>query len=262
MRRYSIGVFFDAWTNDEKQWIKQSNFIKRLNGIEHVEIMLEYVDLTPKQITTLKRLLETYKIVLHAPFMNLSILSPHKEIVDASLNIYKKAARIGKQLGANIMTFHIETYPNFYTEEKVKTLCKQIINRLSTDTNMKIAIENLSYGGNTRISYPWNPKQVYSLSKILSANIGFTVDVGHFLHDEFDSIKVIKKLKDRIFDIHLHDGFAKKAHLDLGKGALDLNKFLLTLQENNYSGFLTIEVLGRKDIASSWDTLTNAINNL
>lgn len=261
MRKYSIGVFFNVWTSDFKKWQDQAEFIKRLRGVEHVEILLEDVDPTSTQLHRLSKLLKPYKKIVHAPFMNISILSPHKEIVEASLKVCQKAAKITKKLGADTMTFHLETYPNYYSEIEAQEQAQKIINRFSKNTGLKIAIENISYGGKTRLTYPSNPQQFYKLSRVLRNSVGFTLDIGHFLKDEFDPIAVVKHLKNRIFDIHLHDGRKGKAHLELGKGALNIKKLISNLEKINYGGFLTLEVMGEKETLSSWRTLKDILGN-
>lgn len=255
MRNYSMGVFFEVFTSDKKNWLDQANFIQKLRGVEHVEIMLENVDITKEEIIYLKELLSPYKIVIHAPFMNLSILSPHAEIVNASLDVYKKAAAIAKTLESDVMTFHLETYPNYYKEVDVENRTKEILNKFAKDAGLKIAIENISYGGNTRVTYPSNPLQFRRLASIINNNVGFTLDLGHFIADEFDPIDVISELSNKIFDIHLHDGKKGKAHLELGKGVINLKRFFKALNVTNYAGFVSLEVIGRKETVSSWNTL-------
>lgn len=260
MRAYSIGVFFDVWNIDHKKWHEQADFIRSLGGVDHVELMLEIVDLKPRDIALLKKLLGPYKVVLHAPFMNLDLHSPHPEIVEASLKVIGKSIKIGKQLGASTMTLHIDSHPNYYTKQQVTTKTRDVVNKLASEVKMRIGVENMSKGGNMKLFYPSQPEHFYLLSKVFNKDVGFTLDTGHFLFDEYDPVKIIDKLGDKIFDIHLHDGKKKKAHLELGKGKLDLEGLIEILDRVKYSGYLTLEVMGRKEIAASWNTLNKALN--
>src|SRR3972149_9550294 len=104
MKHYSLGVFFNIFGKDKKDWEKQVNFINSLDGVEHVEVLLEDTSLNNKQIRILKELLQNYRIIIHAPFMDLTLLSPHQEIVKTTISIFKKAIKIGKALNAETMT--------------------------------------------------------------------------------------------------------------------------------------------------------------
>ena len=80
MRQYSLGVFFNIFNKNKKDWEKQIKFINSLNGVEHIEVLIEEISLTKKDVDILKKMLKNYRIIIHAPFMDLTLLSPHKEI--------------------------------------------------------------------------------------------------------------------------------------------------------------------------------------
>lgn len=137
MRKYSLGVFFNVWTSNKEDWKSQAKFIQQLKGVEHVEIMLENVDLTKEEISYIQELLP-YKKIVHAPFMNLSLLSPHEEIRKASRAVYKKAFHIARIFDADTITLHLDSYPNYYTESYVQKNIYQEIDELIQNSNFKI----------------------------------------------------------------------------------------------------------------------------
>ena len=259
MRQYSIGVFFNVFNKNINNWEAQAKYIEDLGNVEHVEVLLEDVSLNSKERFLLKNLLKRYSVIIHAPFMDLTILSPHKEIIEASLSLFQKAMYIGKYLSAEVITIHAERYPNFYTENQAKQQALFHIKRLAESSSFPVAIENLSLGGKTQIPYPAIPKQIIQLSRAFLSNTALTVDTGHLLKDNFDVFEVLRKTKGLVHNIHLHDGKKGAAHLRLGDGNLNLDKFLALLEELQYKRFVTLEVVGKQEISDSWRILRKTL---
>lgn len=259
MRNYSLGVFFNIFNKNKIDWEKQIHFIESLNGVEHVELLLEEISLNGEEIKILKGLLKNYRIILHAPFMDLTLLSPHEEIVETTISIFKKAIGIGKALDAEIMTVHAERFPNFWKENQALKKTVSLIRRLTEASDLPISVENLSYSGNTQIAFPQNRKQIAGLAKAIYPFAGITIDVGHLLKDEKKLLEIISENKNSIYDIHLHDGKKGSAHLALNEGNLNLTSLIYTLNSINYKKFVTLETLGEKDTRRSWEILKKSI---
>lgn len=259
MRNYSIGVFFNLFNRDTADWEKQAEFIAKLAGVEHVEVLLEETDLQKQELQKVKMLLKPYRIIVHAPFMDLTLLSAHKEIVEASRVVFTKAVAMGKHLGAELLTLHAERYPYFWTEEHARKQLVSSVEKLAKRTIFPIAIENLSVTTVLQIAYPATPTAIFGLTKHLPRNTGLTIDTGHLLKDGFDVTGVLRRVYRVVKNIHLHDGKKGKSHLQLGTGGLNLVQFLQFLEKINYGGFLTLEVVGEKEIVSSWRLLRNTL---
>src|SRR3989344_1339673 len=103
MKKYSLGVFLNIFKRDRVDWQRQIEFIRSLRKVEHVEIMLEETEIDTKDILFLSDNLKNYKIILHAPFMDVALLSLHEEIVQASFKILKKSIQIGSILDAKLI---------------------------------------------------------------------------------------------------------------------------------------------------------------
>jgi sugar phosphate isomerase/epimerase len=75
-------------------------------------------------------------------------------------------------------------------------------------------------------------------------SIGLCVDTGHYLLAGVDPIEVVRKFKDRVYEVHLKDvkteGGKKKYSL-LGQGDLDLVALLKELKKVGFRGGLAIE---------------------
>jgi sugar phosphate isomerase/epimerase len=77
-----------------------------------------------------------------------------------------------------------------------------------------------------------------------SKYIGLNFDVGHFFCVGEDPSRVIYRLSEYVRHVHLEDIAADRTHqhLMLGKGAIDINSVLKSLQDIGYEGFITIEL--------------------
>ena len=252
MKKYSLGVFLNIFKRDRVDWQRQIEFIRSLRKVEHVEIMLEETEIDTKDILFLSDNLKNYKIILHAPFMDVALLSLHEEIVQASFKILKKSIQIGSILDAKLITIHLERYPNAWSERDVVGKSMLWIDRLTKMSPFPFAVENLSFSGLTQIAYPSTKNGIINLMKKLPNSSGLTIDIGHLLKDGTDVFDVLKNTHKSVLNMHLHDGMKGSAHLRLGDGNLDLDRFFSFLKESKYDKFVTLEVIGEKEIRDSW----------
>ena len=258
MRNYSIGVFLNIFNNNIDDWRQQMDFIGGLDGVEHIEVLLEYLPQTEAEKKLLLSFLNKYRVIIHAPFMYIAILSPHAEIVLASEKILKKTIIFAHELNAEVMTMHAERYPNFNSNTTAMEQVLKCLKKLAADAKFPICVENLSYCGNLQIAYPASPQDLINLAKKNLPMTGITLDTGHLLKDGYELYSLIRSLRKAIFNIHLHGGRKGGAHLSLGTGDLDLEKLLSVLKEINYGNFLSLEVVGQENIKNSWNLLRNA----
>lgn len=91
--------------------------------------------------------------------------------------------------------------------------------------------------------YP-NASSIHELVKGLDARMGLCFDMGHNMRDGQDPIRDLERYKDRIFDIHLKNVTAATADgktCELGRGVIDIPKFVKTLRKVNYTGKCSLE---------------------
>lgn len=255
MKKYSLGVFLNLFTDNTLDWHKQIQDIQSLGNVEHIEILLEYIPKTQRERKQLASWLKQYRVILHAPFMDLSLLSPHHEVVQLTEKILQEAIDFGNELSAEMMTIHAERYPNFWTPETAKKHVLQSLNYLLNYSSFPLAIENLSFSGNTQLAYPQTPQQITELAQALPKNAGLVIDTGHLLKDGNDVYETIKQVKNSVLNFHVHDGYEGAAHLQLGKGELNTKKILSMLDTIDYQNFVTLEVIGTQPIYESWKLL-------
>lgn len=255
MRKYSIGVFLDIFTDNQSEWLDSLEFIDSLNNVEHLEILPEYIP-SNKELDFFFNLQEQYRFIIHATFLDLTVLSTHQVINSASLNILKKSYQFGLNIGAEVFTVHAGYMPKFWEKERVKKNIANMVVELQINEKMPVCVENLAEKWSIQIPYPCTLEHIEDVSRITN----LTIDVGHLLKSDADPYGVIEKYCDRICNIHLHDAVEGQDHMQLDTGDLDLDKLLLVLDKINYDGFLSIEVVGRDGIRNSWTTLLEKLH--
>lgn len=258
-KKYSKGVFLHL-PSYRKNVREQINFINSLPNVNHVEVWIEE-NLTVSELKFLKSLLKKYEILIHGPFVHLSLISPHQEIREITIKLYLQTLKIAEILGAKLVTFHCGTKIKFASKEIAAKLLIQNFRKIKKYYKGKLAftVENLPLEERgVQIHYPNSLKDLAHLKNLLPW-LDFTLDIGHAFQggDGLNEIsKFLKKYKNSVLDIHLHDATLKgKAHLALGKGELNLVKFLSLLQEIHYTNHLTLETITSKDTKFSWQKL-------
>jgi inosose dehydratase len=106
--------------------------------------------------------------------------------------------------------------------------------------DIKVAIHNHGPGDE---KYP-SPASVYEKIKDLDPRIGLCIDIGHTQRIGLDPSEEAKKYADRLHDIHIKDVTASTAEgktVEIGRGIIDIPKFLRTLIEIKYKGVVSLE---------------------
>ena len=106
--------------------------------------------------------------------------------------------------------------------------------------DIKVAIHN--HGPGDKV-YP-TPASAYERIKNLDRRIGLCNDIGHTIRAGSDPAVSAKKFADRLLDVHIKDvsEAAAKGHgLEIGRGVIDIPKFLKMLVKIKYSGIVSFE---------------------
>jgi len=234
------------------------DFINSLPQVDHVEIWLEQ-SLNFSELKFLKFLLSSYKTIIHAPFIHLSLVSPHPEVIKTTIKSYLQIMQIAKILGAKLVTFHTGTQLKFTPEKiAIKLLAKNLNNfKNSYKGKIRFTIENMPSDavGGVQSHYPKSLKNLAQLKKLLPW-LKFTLDIGHAFQsgeNQKEISKFIKKYKKSILDIHLHDAKLKgKAHMSLGEGDLDVDLLFQLLEKIEYTGYVSLETITKENTKKSW----------
>jgi len=258
-KKYKKGIFLYL-PKDKGNLKEQINFINSLKDVNHLEVWIEE-DLSPSELKILKSSLRKYEIIIHAPWVGLSLVSPHQEIREITVKLYLETLRIADTLKARLVTFHCGGSTVYESKETIMEILIRNLKKIRSLYKGKVTftIENVpAVPRGPQISYPGFPEDLIYLKKRIPW-LNFTLDIGH-VFQEGKNLKSIsdflKKYKNSILDIHLHDATLKgKAHLALGRGDIDINKFFHILDKVSYTGYISLEIISNEDIQKSWEKI-------
>ena len=115
-----------------------------------------------------------------------------------------------------------------------------LVNEKVRQYDIKVAIHN---HGPTDKLYP-TPASAYERIKDLDKRIGLCNDIGHTMRAGVDPSESAEKFADRLLDVHMKDvsaATAKGDAVEVGRGVIDVPKFLGTLVRINYDGIVSFE---------------------
>jgi sugar phosphate isomerase/epimerase len=115
-----------------------------------------------------------------------------------------------------------------YTEQKIK------------EYNIRVAIHNHGPGD---LVYP-TVESAWEKIKDRDPRFGLCMDIGHTYRIQEDPDVVMKKFKDRMLDIHVKDVTSRGkegATVEMGRGQIDIAKFLKAVKNAGYKGYLSFE---------------------
>jgi inosose dehydratase len=116
----------------------------------------------------------------------------------------------------------------------------ELVNKRVNIYDIKLAIHN---HGPDDEHYP-TPESAYARIKDLDPRIGLCIDIGHTQRAGVDPSVSAEKFADRLLDVHIKDvtAAAKEGQtIEIGRGVIDIPKFLKTLLKLNYEGSVSFE---------------------
>ncbi len=115
-----------------------------------------------------------------------------------------------------------------------------LVNEKVQQYDIKVAIHN--HGPSDKL-YP-TPVVTYEKIRNLDSRIGICHDIGHTQRTGMDPAKATAKCAERLLDVHMKDVDAARAEgktVEIGRGVIDIPKFLRTLLNINYAGIVAFE---------------------
>jgi inosose dehydratase len=115
-----------------------------------------------------------------------------------------------------------------------------LVDKKVKEYDIKVAIHN--HGPGDKV-YP-TPASAYERIKDLDRRIGLCNDIGHTIRAGSDPAVSAMKYADRLLDVHIKDvtEAAAKGHgVEVGRGVIDIPKFLKMLVKIKYSGIVSFE---------------------
>ena len=106
--------------------------------------------------------------------------------------------------------------------------------------DIRMAIHN---HGPTDKLYP-TPESIVEKIKELDPRIGLCLDIGHTQRSAVDPAAAAEQFFDRLLDVHIKDVTASSAEggtIEIGRGVIDIPKFLRTLIKLGFAGTVSLE---------------------
>jgi len=254
---FSLGsFFFHANLKNRAEVARRLSLLLQLPKLQHVEVWLERGNFSENEAKWLRKQLGNLDCLVHAPQIDLSLVSTHKKIVEDSFEALKQAIRLTEILNGRVFTFHLGSRPEFVSENEALEICASYLERLLdfAGGRLKLAIENLPYKGGAYFGYPGKLSEVEKILALLP-KLYMTVDIGHCVKSNDNYQLFFQKYSKRVADIHLHNVKQNKDHIGFNQaGEVDLLSFLNFIRKINYQGYLSFEI-NDEDLVKSWQIM-------
>lgn len=115
-----------------------------------------------------------------------------------------------------------------------------LVNKKVQEYDIKVAVHN--HGPTDKI-YP-TPSVAYEKIKELDSRIGLCNDIGHTMRAGVDPSVSAEKYADRLLEVHMKDVTEATRNgepIEVGRGVIDIPRFLRTLVKIDYSGVVSFE---------------------
>jgi len=225
-----------------------SRMVKRLATVNtrYIEIVDDGIHmLDKKRVAMLKEAAKSQSLeyTLHAPFADINIASPSKDILAASLKRLKQSMAFASELEAKVWVFHPGAktgISQFYPDAELKrsTASLQDLYGHAEKLGVNIALENLP-GKYWFMMH--TPEEFMRFYNETSLPLGIALDLGH-ANLERQIEPFFNLLADKIVHIHASDNDGSDdQHLGIGKGKIDYDWIAQTLKKIGYDKTVIIE---------------------
>jgi sugar phosphate isomerase/epimerase len=249
---YRKGAFLNIVTSDRQDWTDAYRRIERFDGRGHVELWMEHIPST-EDIRALRHLLRDTEVIVHGPFIHLSLCTGLSEIAEVSLRRCERAIDASARIDAKVVTFHAGTYEVFEDHRTALERLAHRADRLIRVQTPVVTLENMPVRHSGTMRECLGRVDDLRQFLLLVPETKFTLDIGHCLQNGDDYLGFLREHSDRIKNIHLHDGKrGGRGHLRLGGGELELAKLVETLHDLNFREFVGLETIRDEDTDASW----------
>jgi sugar phosphate isomerase/epimerase len=259
MARYSSGAYLYVLDRDVPGWQRRVDYLRTLPGLGHVEVWCELPDLAADEINALRGMLAGWQVLVHAPYLQLSMISHHDMVRGAAAEIYRRTMALSDQLGAAVTTFQAGTRPFFLDEGVMLEQIWAMFHALrQTGSRSEPTLKNMMADGNRLVVYPAGLAELQRCMDHIP-DLKVTLDVGHAVQSGDNWIAFLRASGGRVANIHLHDAQPEgRSHLCLGTGAMDSFALARMLRNLGYTGYVTLATMGQRDTSASWQLWRDA----
>lgn len=172
-----------------------------------------------------------------------------REAVRRITSVFKPLAQIGTEYVVHHPTADLH---NHYTNEMRDQVWSQAvrsiheISELADSAGLKLAVENLQLRGRPRPGC--SAVELLEMIEGAGDHVGICLDTGHAAMNGFDAVAELEVAAEKLFYLHLHDNDGTTDYHWLpGRGVIDWDAFLATLNRLGFSGPRTLEIKAAHD---------------
>lgn len=202
--------------------------------------------LNPKRIKMLKDAASTSKtsFTVHAPFAGINLASP-EPLQSVILDFMDKSLERAHALEAEIYVIHpglLSPFTVHFPEiawESLITSIKHLAKFSEKLGSPKITVENMAP------PYPFLVSECQDVERLFQElenfDVSLCLDIGHA--QKSGGVKpFLKKLEGYIAHVHAHDNIGDRdAHLQIGKGVVDWQFVVRSLEKTKFDGYMVVE---------------------
>lgn len=196
--------------------------------------------------------------VIHAPFVDVPLVSPNPYIEREAHRQIVMAVSAAHALGLEAVTVHAGLPAKYMTRDEFRNRLVEVLQWLgdaAAEANTKIGLENWRY--------PYAPEEHLRILEMVNhPNVGATLDVGHIaywfqaegvmgLHTPADLAEYHRRLYHfidtigaHIVHVHMHDVRASDLadHRGVGRGFLNIEQVVAALHQVAFDGVILFEI--------------------
>ncbi|MDD4903841.1 MAG: sugar phosphate isomerase/epimerase [Candidatus Bipolaricaulis sp.] len=252
-----IGAVVSVVGDDASVWERRTELAAG-EGPDYLEVWVEHWRgnrfLLEERGPDLRRILSALPVILHAPFLWSSLVTPHPALREYALGEAMATIDLAEFLGAKVVTLHggVVYAKPLLPEARPDEILAENLDRLvrrARSAGTTLAIENCPGVGGLPPAVVY-PKTTADLCAVVARTPGVraTLDIGHALQNNESPVAALRRALPVLENIHLHDMTSQGvAHQELGTGVLDVDDFLQELVDGAYQGHLTLEVSDPSD---------------
>ena len=174
---------------------------------------------------------------------HLSFTDPDRNVRERAVERIKSHARIARELNALVIIGLIrgKKHPDLSRETAETYFCEALKNCASSSPSVRFAIEPINRYETDLLNDVQSGLRF--LERLGQDNIGLLLDTFHMNIEEPNLIESIRLARTRLFHFHVADSNRWYP----GAGHIDFRSVLATLDDIDYSGFVSAEILPMPD---------------
>jgi len=179
---------------------------------------------------------------VHPPAWDINLTCENKALRDTALEIHKNCIVFANAIDAKQVVLHpgFITSPAFCRETAQQRALEaaHILCAYANPFGIQLAFENVGYKGTSIYS----EEEYATALEGFEGNIGYLIDIGHAHINGWNTPALIRRLKKRLYALHIHDNNADgDQHLPIGEGTVNWEEIFKAIAEINGDCELILE---------------------